>query len=362
MSESDIIDLIRERVQTWEASLPSDQEIVLPLSGGFDSRLLLWCIRDKTRVRAYTYGISDDQSRSTDVVHAQALAERFGIRWERIGLVDFHRYFDDWDAHFGISTHAHGMYHFEFYTKMRKRLHGNQALLSGIFGDVWAGSIPPRHIDRSARLVELGYTHGLCANPDRLRLQSRHVLRERFWVENRRRLQDHRFQVVTTVRLKLMLISYLMRVPRLFGFEPWTPFLDIDIVMAMLNVSQHRRANRQWQRDFFRKVGLDLEAQSLRSSRQNNLNFQALRRLPLRPLDSALLADVIDPCYVNWINTHARITPLGKLRSRLVRVRKLGGALRRLGVYDRTLQAYSAYLCLRPIESVLMRTATAGVR
>ena len=61
LCEEDIIELIRERVQKWESSLPADQEIVLPLSGGFDSRLLLWSIRDKSRVRAFTYGISDHQ-------------------------------------------------------------------------------------------------------------------------------------------------------------------------------------------------------------------------------------------------------------------------------------------------------------
>ena len=35
ISESDLIELIRELVQAWEASLPSDQEIVLPLQRWF---------------------------------------------------------------------------------------------------------------------------------------------------------------------------------------------------------------------------------------------------------------------------------------------------------------------------------------
>ena len=87
----------------------------------------------------------EDQSRSFEVVQAKALANRFGIRWERIPLGDFHHYFDDWDAEFGLSTHAHGMYHFEFYTKIRERLKGRHAFLSGIVGDAWAGSIPLAH-------------------------------------------------------------------------------------------------------------------------------------------------------------------------------------------------------------------------
>lgn len=354
LGEDEVIELIRERVQSWEASLPPEQDIVLPLSGGFDSRLLLWCLRDTSRVRAYTYGLSEDQDRSTEVVHARALAERFGLRWERIPLGDFHRYFADWDAAFGMSTHAHGMYHFEFYTKIRERLKGKQAFLSGIFGDVWAGSIPPCPINGPNDLVKLGYTHGLCADPDRLRLTVSHDLRNQFWSEHRDRLADHRFQVVTTVRLKLMLISYLMSVPRHFGFQPWTPYLDIDIAMAMLNLPPERRANRQWQRDFFAKVGLDLENQGLASTWQNNLNFQALRRIPVRPLDRDLLAEIIDPAYVDWINRTARITWHGDLRRSLAGVRKVGGALRRLGLGPPpTLQAYCAYLCLKPMESLL---------
>ena len=358
LSESDVIELIRERVQTWEASLPAEQEVVLPLSGGFDSRLLLWCLRDKSRVRAYTYGLSEDQGCSTEVVHAQALAERFRVRWERIPLGDFHRHFDDWDAEFGLSTHAHGMYHFEFYTRIRERLKGRQAFLSGIHGDRWAGSIPPRQIDRPEQLLLLGYTHGLRADPSRLRLPVRHELRERFWTEQRERLADHRCQLVIGARLKEMLLSYLMRVPRRFGFESWSPYLDIDIAMAMLNLPPERRANRQWQRDFFAKVGLDLENQGLVSSGQNNLNFQALRRRPLCPLDRDRLAGVIDPAYVDWVNREARMTWHGDLRRRLALVRKVGGALRRVGLGSPpTLEAYCAYLCLRPIETLLARTA-----
>lgn len=353
LSESDIIELIRERVQAWEASLPSDQLIVLPLSGGYDSRLLLWCLRDPERVRAYTYGLSTDQSMSTEVVRARELAKRFKIRWEQIQLSDFHRFFDNWDAEFGLSTHAHGMYHFEFYTKIRQEIKGKHAFLSGIFGDVWAGSIPQHRLKDATRLVDLGYTHGMRADPTKLRLSASHEIRESFWAKHQSQLNDHRFQVVTTIRLKIMLISYLMRVPRLFDFQPWTPYLDIDIAMAMLNLPQERRRNRQWQRDFFRKVGLDLEQQRLGGTQQNNLNIQAIRRIPLKPLDKNLLAQIFEPSYVEWINNHARITQIGGLHRSILMVPKIGGILRKIGLGDRTLPAYFAYLCLRPIETYL---------
>lgn len=353
LAEDEVIELIRERVQNWEASLPADQEIVLPLSGGFDSRLLLWCLRDKSRVRAYTYGLSEDQDRSTEVVHARELADRFDIRWERIELGGFHRYFDDWDAEFGVSAHAHGMYHFEFYSKIRQSLKGKQAFLSGIIGDAWTGSIPARQIKKPEELVQLGYTHGLRADPLRLRLAVSHELRDQFWFDHREQLSDHRFQVITSMRFKLMLLSYLMRVPRLFNFQPWTPYLDIDIAMAMLNLPAERRLNRQWQRDFFAKVGLDLENHGLKSSRSNSLNHQAMRRQPVDTLDVEKLSKLFDRDYIDWINRKVYLTPLSDLRAKVLSVPKVGGALRRLGIRDEGLKAYCAYLCLRPVEKLL---------
>lgn len=353
LAEDEVIELIRERVQNWEASLPADQEIVLPLSGGFDSRLLLWCLRDKSRVRAYTYGLSEDQDRSTEVVHAHALAQHFDVRWERIPMGDQHRFFNDWDAVFGISTHAHGMYHFEFYTKIRERLGGEQAFLSGIVGDAWAGSISKLQLKVPGELVQLGYTHGLRADPSRLKLPVSHNLRDQFWRDHCVELEDHRFQIVTTVRLKLMLISYLMRVPRLFNFQPWTPYFDIDIAMAMLNLPAERRLNRQWQRDFFAKVGLDLENQGLKSSRSNSLNHQAMRRQPVDPLDVEKLSKLFERDYIDWINRKVYLKPLSDLRAKVLSVPKVGGALRRLGIRDESLQAYCAYLCLKPVEKLL---------
>jgi hypothetical protein len=355
LSENEIIELIRERVQAWEASLPSDQEIVLPLSGGFDSRLLLWCLQDKSRVRAYTYGLSDNQAYSTEVVHARTLAKRLGVRWEQVILGDFHQHFADWDRAFGIATHAHGMYHFEFYRKIKEGLKGQHALLSGLIGDAWAGSIPQRHLRASNDLIQLGYTHGLRADPEQLLISVPCRLRDQFWTDHLAHLSHHKFQVVTSMRFKLILLSYLKCIPRLFGFQPFTPFLDIDIAMAMLNLQPERRANRQWQRDFFTKVDLDLENQKLRSVPTNSLVRQAIKQCPLDPLDSALLSDLFDKDYISWINRSVLITSFGEVQFKLLTMRKISVILRLLGMRDTNLEAYGAYLCLKPIESLLHR-------
>jgi len=138
-SEEDVFDLIQSKVRDWERSV--EGEIVIPTSGGYDTRLLNWMIEDKSRVRSFTYGISDNQEESFEVVYARRLSEILGTRWEQIPLGDFHKYFDDWDRLFGVSTHAHGMYHFEFYTKILPKVSGGNPFLSGIIGDAWAGSV-----------------------------------------------------------------------------------------------------------------------------------------------------------------------------------------------------------------------------
>jgi hypothetical protein len=355
LSENDIIDLIQERVRSWEASLPYNQEIVLPLSSGFDSRLLLWCLLDKSKVRAYTYGLSKQQDQSIEIIYARELAKRFKLNWQQVYLGEFHTYFDKWDKEFGLSIHAHGMYHFEFYNNIRENLKGEQALLSGIIGDAWSGSVLPVKIKTEKDLLNLSYSHGLIAKSKFLKLPTQTQLREQFFIDNKEKLSDHRFQIITMMRFKIILLSYLISVPSFFKFKPWSPFLEIDIAMAMLNLPKNRRINRQWQRDFFKKVGLDLENQNFKSDRTNSLDFQAMTIQRLKPFNVELLSQLFKKDYIKWINKNIIINPLGKLYYHLLNLPKIGSALRRLGVKNVNLEAYYSYLCLKPIEKFLER-------
>ena len=92
-------------------SLRVEPSWTLPLSGGFDSRLIAAVARrEGIPVRAVTYG-----SRSwPDVAYAEAVARRLGIPWRRIELgTDYlSRYSSAWADWFGSSLHFHGMYQF----------------------------------------------------------------------------------------------------------------------------------------------------------------------------------------------------------------------------------------------------------
>jgi hypothetical protein len=95
----------------------------------------------------------------------------------------------------------------------------------------------------------------------------------------------------------------------------------------------------------------------IRKTYQNNLNFQAWKRIPLQPLNTNLLASYIDLSYLEWINRE--LTQTGLVRKQLLELQCLPkiGRLIRLGTNDSHYRAYTAYLTLKPIEKVLLQSS-----
>lgn len=148
----------------------------------------------------------------------------------------------------------------------------------------------------------------------------------------------------------------MLRLPEYFGFVAWSPFLVPEIALQMLTLPDARRKSRLWQQDLFRSYNLDLESIELKFEKQNNLNHQAMRRMHVKPLEIALLREVMQPSYIEWINS--QVSQQGRFWDvfwKIHKIPKLGGALRRVGVQERRLEAYCAYLTLKPIENLLRR-------
>lgn len=125
-----------------DALEPYDQ-IVLPLSAGYDSRMIVAACgrsdRLKKRVRAFTYG----EEGAIEVESARRLCARLGIKWQRVDLPgNFlnRRYTEEILSVFGSSLHVHGMYQLEFIDTIRSELgSGSTALTSGFMTGVPAG-------------------------------------------------------------------------------------------------------------------------------------------------------------------------------------------------------------------------------
>ena len=356
-SEADVMQLIQSKVRQWEDSV--EGEIIIPTSGGYDSRLLNWCVRDKSRIRSFTYGLSQDQIRSSEVVYARKLSEILETRWAQIPLGHFHKYFNDWERLYGVATHAHGMYHMEFYDKIRSVVDGANPFLSGIVGDLWAGSVAPKKLVSWKDLQTLGHTHGISADVHSSSLKTQYELRRIFWEQEAGKLTDWRYQIVFLVRLKIILLSYLLVVPELYGFRPWSPFLDIAVAMSMLNLPPQRKAGRVWQREFFHRNGIDVESMGLDVNRENTLDLQAITKMPPEPLNAQQLREVVRSSYVEWINNNVLFQNSYLIRATLdllYTVPKVRGGLHRLGFKDaasRRREAYNAYLVLLPIQNLL---------
>lgn len=174
----------------------------------------------------------------------------------------------------------------------------------------------------------MGYTHGLNSNSEYSNFKGKNSIIEYFYEKNVESLKIPRYRVIQAMRFKIILLSYLFTVPQQFGFKVWSPFLDSEIALSMLTLPPSRRKNRIWQRELFQRNGLDLESMNLQRSTQNNLNYQAMCKMPVKPLDVKLLAEVVNPQYVQSINYYLQEKHLG---------------------------AYCAYLTLKPIENAIKK-------
>jgi hypothetical protein len=350
---AETIERMQAAVGQWEKSRQG--EIVLPLSGGHDSRLLALLVGEKSRIRSFSYGISRRQAESREVIRAQRVARRLGLAWERIELGDFHGQMGEWDELFGVSTHAHGMYHLEFFARIAHRLDGGRPLLSGIVGDAWAGHIPQFPARSAADLPTLGLARGLRAEGAACRLRGDGRYREAFWNARRERLGDPVFQIVEVIRMKMPLLSFILRVPEHLGFSPWSPYLQPEVALAMVTLPPEQRRHRRWQHDFFAAHQLDLP-RFAGGSFENNLDLHALRRLPPVPLDVTLLRELFDVAYLERVNRQTFFPGAGARAWALAQGHPVGArAAAWLHASNPHLSAYAAYLTLKPLENLLRR-------
>lgn len=335
--ETIVFEKIKKYINDVEAI--TKDEIILPTSGGYDSRLLNLCIHDKSRIRSFTYGISDNQSESSEVVHAKKLSEILGTQWEQIELGEFDKYAKDWFKLFGISIHLHGMYHIEFYKKIleSQSFGQNVTFLSGINGGGWSGQVTVDNITNYSEITKLAYSHGANADKTQLLIPFDDRLRKQFHEKNKSYLENEKIRIIFLIRLKLILISYLTIIPEYFGFPVWTPFHNFDIAVSMLNLPEERRQGRAWQRDIFREYHLDVESMDLQKDSTNTLDYQAYMRHSFEPLDIQMLGEYFNKSYLEKINKILLKKPsksqeiFGLVNNRILGIRYVGPGLRLVG-------------------------------
>ncbi|MGH2623688.1 MAG: hypothetical protein ACRDE7_08485, partial [Sphingobacterium sp.] len=353
--EEDVFDLLHKKVNNWANSFEGD--ILIPTSGGFDSRLMNVLIGDKSRIHAYTYGTSYNQGKSRESVYASLLSQRLGTQWSRVPLGEFNKYMTEWYDQFGPAVAASGTYHIEFYKKIQGIESGNKLhLLSGIIGDAWAGAVQVPPIADVNHYRTLGYTHGMSANSKLAMNVDYTAIVAPIYERQKDHLKEADYRIITAMRTKMMMLQYLIAVPQRMGYPGYSPFLDQEVALSMLNLPIDRKVDRVWQRDFFAKNNILFEQQKHAYTYQNSLNYYALLHEELQPLDVAVLREVIQPKYLEWINQKInQIDTKQRIFQTFMHMPKVKGVLKLLGAKNELLEAYFAYITIKPIETLLKK-------
>ena len=330
--------------------------IIIPTSGGYDSRLLNYLVKDKSRVYSYTYGGSNIQKESKEVIYAKKLSEILDTKWQHIELTDYYKYFDKWFKLFGFSTHLHGMYHIDFYKKIIKSIKKKNSffLLSGIIGDAWAGKSYKFEINSYKDLYKLGLSHGVNLNSKYFNIKTSNKIKKRFFNNYAKNKCENNLQTISFIRIKMILLSYLMQLPEYFGFITYTPFINFNIVSKMLKISKKRKNNRIWQTDFFAKNKIDLDSMNLNGTSSNTLDIDTFKQSKFEEIDINLVKDYILKDRLEFINSKInRISFLDKFINVLLSTPKVKGVCQILGIRSNTRQAIFEYYIIKAFEKSL---------
>ena len=354
--------LALDRIEAWVEGFhkrTSEESIlgVLPLSGGLDSRLLAYFSKNSSNLHAFSYGISLSQNRSSEVRIGKKVAESMGLKWQQIHIGEFHQFLNLNNQVYGPSTHAHSMYHFEFYSKIKNLLGLNvrAEVLSGIYGDVWAGSWKFPSILEPGGLKNLAVTHGIEAS--QFLADTSNVVSEKenlYFEESREQLKDPLYRVIAAARLKVMLLRHLIETPKSLGFEAASPFLDLEIAASMLTINPNRRRDRAWQRDFLEK-NCPLGQKGKRG--RNSMNVSDMYGAMMIQLPT-LSSNRLTPKKISKIDTEeiSRKVQIGKIKffmDFLAQTRIVGALNYKLKfIKNSFMTSYADYVIMYPIMSV----------
>ena len=309
VTADDIVDEIKAYLSN---KMEDNEKKILPLSGGLDSRLLAGIIGNKN-VYAFTYS---GNKRNYESVNASIIAKRLNIPWQRIPLTKFYELMEQWVDIYGASEHAHGMYHIDFYRKICDS-GSYDLLLSGIFADIWAGNNSV-NIGGVKDIQKLGYSHGLNLSSelfDNLSIEKYSFSLENLYLSELRQQNLLSFDALNRIQMKIILISYLMTLPRFFGLKTITPFLNKRIAVKMLSLSKEQRLNRKWQKDILATMGLQINSSwnPFSVNYVNNLDIISYKKSNFDKIKSIMSSTDTDCLFKNSHNLTNIFENVGKL-------------------------------------------------
>ena len=349
VSEKSIINDIKQYINKTNFK---NNSIVLPLSGGYDSRLLASCIDNKKQVNAFTFQTSKKAKTCEQIVYAKYVANKLGLKWKAVLSENYLENIPEWYELYQCSTHLHGMYHIEFYKKcLPANNNQKRILLSGIVGDLWSGGMKNKKISSYNDLYETGYSHGMSISKEYILQRPVLINLESFYKKNKELFCHTNVYPVWVVRMKLMLLSYLTQLPEYFGYPVMTPFLNYEIVSKMLWLEKNMKHNRLWQSNYFKKMQLFPEEEKLKRSRDWSGQYAIHKESYFEKLNSEILGQYIDTnylCSLNNIINKKRIKD--DFANFMISTRYIAYFARKYNIKNKYLEATTIYKILKPIE------------
>lgn len=309
------LELLKLHVRTFEDRLHGEKKkkrFLLPLSGGYDSRLLAALIEDKSRIDAFTYDISLSGQYSFEVRRAQEVCRRLGIAWSQVTVNKYWNtdYISKNFNAFCLEMPVHAAYHMEMYDGIIHERGNDYIALSGSVGDWWSGQKVPLDVPKDLHNFDsLFFNHGISIPSEFIRVRTEHEIKRKIYDDNIRRIQeDQLFRIVFARRGRIGLASYIYRTAEIY-FETYTPFYDLDVAMSQLNLPEERRRERVWLRDYFMQNDLGVEqdrTKRLVVSNDYGLDiktaYYSLEEKDL--LHEKFFENIVDERRIRWINEH----------------------------------------------------------
>lgn len=284
------LDEVSMRMTERLISSCGDRTILLPLSGGYDSRYIAAMLKRFAykNIICYSYGRLD----SFEVVTSGAVAKQLGFRWEYVEYSDDNwRKFHDLDRiheYFDFAFNLCSLPHIQEYIALnelqkRRAIPADAIVVPGFCGDLLGGSyVPPAFCDRLKNsLLSMGLPAYLLGThfvlmPEDLRISHMNDILEnirtftgRFPCRDFDDFISGNEAWFTSHKVAKFVVNSL-RVYEHFGYEWRMPLWDSELMELWYRIPNRHRINKQlyhaylFQR-FFEPMGIDFRKQSKRT-------------------------------------------------------------------------------------------------
>ena len=304
----DVMNSMIKHTEEFEKNRDKSKRLLLPLSGGYDSRFLASLIKDKASIDAYTYGLTKTKD-CFELARAKEVAKRLKINHNMIKLTDFNNndYCEKAFDQYGLQMPLHSMYHMEFYDKIKK-INKDYIVVSGSVGDWFSGEKINLDIPKNSHeFNKIFFNHGISIPREFIKyINNNNGITEEYYQNYSHLINSNRkFMRIAMFRNRINLSGYIFSTASQY-FPCYTPFYDIDIAFCQLNLPDNLSLNRKWQFDYFKSVNLNIESDTnlkiKNLNRLDHLVIQSSFEIEKQLLDVNKLQQFVNLERLNWIN------------------------------------------------------------